>query len=135
MLTTSASYACNSNGLHRATTEVKDVGPIETTIKAKLQRALAPEYLEVVNESGKHNVPEGSESHFKVTVVADVFEGKDLVSCHREVNHVLREELGNSIHALSLRTLSPVEWRKRRQTTHETPPCLGGSKNAPPRRS
>ncbi len=103
------------------------MGPVQTTITAKLRRALSPDHLEVVNESGKHNVPPGSESHFKVTVVAREFEGKELIERHRKVNHVLADELDRAVHALSLNTLTPDEWRARKETTHETPPCLGGS--------
>lgn len=103
------------------------MGPVQTAIDAKLRRALSPEHLEVVNESGKHNVPPGSESHFKVTVVTREFEGEELIERHRKVNQVLADELSGVIHALSLNTLTPDEWRARRQTPHETPPCLGGS--------
>ena len=103
------------------------MGPIQTTIDAKLRRALNPEYLEVVNESDKHNVPPGSESHFKVTVVARGFESKALLERHREVNQVLADELDGAVHALSLSTLTPDEWRARKEAAHETPPCLGGS--------
>lgn len=41
-------------------------GPLETRIRAACVGAFAPTYLEIVNESGKHNVPRGSETHFKV---------------------------------------------------------------------
>ena len=108
---------------------MKNVGSVEAAVQAKLQRELAPEYLNVVNESDKHNVPPGSESHFKLTIVASTFENKDLVARHREINRILSEELGGAIHALSIRTLTPDEWRERGRTTHKTPPCLGGSKN------
>lgn len=40
-------------------------GPIELSIISKLTEQLTPIHLEVVNESFKHNVPEGAETHFK----------------------------------------------------------------------
>ena len=46
------------------------------TIQTKLAEAFDPEHLEVINESGSHNVPAGSESHFKVVIVANAFEGQ-----------------------------------------------------------
>ena len=49
---------------------------VQSLIENKLVAALAPRFIEVVNESGNHNVPPGSESHFKVTVVSEVFDGK-----------------------------------------------------------
>ena len=44
-------------------------------IEAKLRAAFEPFYLEVVDESYRHNVPAGSESHFKVVLVSDRFQG------------------------------------------------------------
>lgn len=62
---------------------------LETTIEA----ALNPSFLEVVDESFMHNVPEGAQSHFKVTVVSDAFEGKRLIARHREINGLAAEAL------------------------------------------
>ena len=56
---------------------------IQSIIEQKLEQAFTPEFLEVVNESYMHNVPEGSESHFKVTIVSKDFEGKMLIGRHR----------------------------------------------------
>ncbi|MEC7216897.1 MAG: BolA/IbaG family iron-sulfur metabolism protein, partial [SAR324 cluster bacterium] len=42
---------------------------IQQSIENKLQSQLKPEFLRVENESHQHNVPSGSESHFKVTIV------------------------------------------------------------------
>lgn len=46
---------------------------IREQIEAKLRAAFDPMYLEVVDESYRHNVPAGSESHFKVVLVSDRF--------------------------------------------------------------
>jgi BolA protein len=43
------------------------MGEIEQRIRNKLQTAFSPLYLEVENESYKHNVPKASETHFKVS--------------------------------------------------------------------
>ena len=61
-------------------------------------------HLEVINESGNHNVAPGSESHFKVVLVAAEFEGQRLLARHRRVNGVLADELADSVHALALHT-------------------------------
>lgn len=95
-------------------------------IESKLQ-ILQPEFLEVINESNNHNVPPGSESHFKVIVVSSVFQGKMLVARHRMVNDILAEELAHSIHALVLHTMTQEEWIKKSEKSPESPPCLGGS--------
>ena len=93
----------------------------------KMTRGLEPVHLEVVNESFKHNVPKGSESHFKVTVVSARFEGQKLLARHRMVNALLEEELAGPVHALSISAKTPSQWEKSSKT-HETPNCLGGSK-------
>ena len=43
---------------------------------AQLARTLAQE---VINESSGHNVPAGSESHFKVVVVSEAFAAQKLL--------------------------------------------------------
>ena len=40
---------------------------------------MQPSHLEVINESHMHNVPRSSETHFKVVVVAEAFEGVPLI--------------------------------------------------------
>ena len=101
---------------------------MQQTITSKLEKALSPEHLEVINESHMHNVPEGSESHFKVVIVSDDFKDKMLLARHRLVNNVLEEELKGSIHALALHTMTMEEWFDKGKAA-ESPPCEGGSKN------
>ena len=45
----------------------RNPGPVQITIEKKLKDKFEPVYIEVVNESYKHSVPKGSESHFKVS--------------------------------------------------------------------
>ena len=97
-------------------------------IESKITTALEPRYLEVINESFKHSVPPGSESHFKLVIVSDHFDGQGRVRRHQAVNRVLAAELRDNIHALSMETLTAAEWTARGGETLATPPCLGGSK-------
>ena len=99
---------------------------MQEIITEKLQ-TLSPEHLEVINESHMHNVPEGSESHFKVVIVSDIFKDKMLIARHRLVNKALEEELNGSIHALALHTMTMEEWFEKGNAP-ESPPCLGGGK-------
>ena len=99
---------------------------MQQTITARLEHALSPEHLEVINESHMHNVPEGSESHFKVVVVSDAFKDMKLLARHRMVNKALEAELGAGIHALALHTMTMEEWFDRGKAA-ESPPCKGGS--------
>ena len=101
---------------------------VESAIREKLGQ-FDPQVLEVVNESHMHNVPAGSESHFKVTVVSESFEGERLLRRHRMVNDCLRAELEGPVHALALHTLTPDEWFEKSGQVADSPQCLGGSRN------
>lgn len=98
---------------------------IETRIKAKLLAEFAPSHLAVHNESPKHNVPVGSESHFQVVLVSNQFDGQRLLQRHRAVNQLLAEELAGPVHALALHTYTETEWSDRQQAP-QSPDCLGG---------
>lgn len=104
--------------------------PVETSIRSKLTQSLAPCHLEVHNESYMHAVPPGSETHFKVVVVSEVFSGKPLIQRHRLVNDVLKEELAGSVHALSIQAKTPEQWEEN-PTVTKSPGCMGGSKHDP----
>ena len=99
----------------------------QATIEQRITDSLKPMHLEVINESDMHNVPPGSESHFKVTVVSEKFEGKMLINRHRMVNEVLAQELDGQIHALALHTMTPDEWFDVGGKSPDSPQCLGGS--------
>lgn len=92
-------------------------------IEEKLSEELDLLHLEVQNESGNHNVPDGAESHFRVVLVAEAFDGVPLVRRHRQVNHILAAEL-EVIHALALHVYTPPEWRARHGDAPMSPPCV-----------
>ena len=101
---------------------------VQEAITGKLAEALTPAHLEVLNESHMHSVPPGSESHFKVTIVSNLFQDQMLIKRHRMINKTLAQEL-NQIHALALHTLTPEEWRAREGSVADSPKCRGGGKN------
>ena len=90
--------------------------------------ALEPAYLEVANESHMHNVPPGSESHFRLVVVSDRFSGQTRVARHQTINALLADELATGVHALSMQTHTAAEWQQRDGRTFTSPDCLGGGK-------
>lgn len=58
-------------------------------------------------------VVEGADGvHFEARVVSPAFAGKLPLARHRMVYATLGEHMGNAIHALSLRTLTPEEAAK-----------------------
>jgi len=103
---------------------------MQAQLEARLRASFEPMHLEVINESHMHNVPEGSESHFKVIVVAEAFESQPRVGRHRLVNQAVARELEQGIHAFSISAMTPAEWRDRGGETTQSPPCLGGGKAA-----
>ena len=105
---------------------VGDEMSVQQIIEDKLTRVLVPDHLEVINESGNHNVPQGSESHFKVTLVAKKFENQRLLERHRIVNKILADELSRVVHALALHTYTETEWRNRNGDAPMSPPCSKG---------
>lgn len=100
---------------------------IQNKITEKLSAQFEPAFLDVENESHNHNVPAGSESHFKVVIVTDAFDGKRLIQRHRLVNSCLADELANDIHALAIHTYTQQEWSTLNEAP-QSPDCLGGSK-------
>jgi BolA protein len=97
----------------------------QTELESRLTESLAPVHLEVLNESHLHNVPKGSETHFKVASAA--FEGKSRVDRHRAVQRALGDQFRAGLHALTITAMSPDEWQAD-PTSPASPPCLGGSK-------
>ena len=80
---------------------------VSKTIKHKLQTALSPTHLEVIDESHLHAGhvgarPEG-ETHFRVVIVSSDFAGLSRIDNQRKVHRLLSEELAGPVHALSVR--------------------------------
>ena len=96
---------------------------VKASIETALTEGLAPDHLEVVNESDQHSVPPNSETHFKVVVVADEFEGVRRVARHQRVYSLLGEQLAGSVHALALHAYTLDEWRARHGEAPLSPPC------------
>lgn len=98
---------------------------IQQRMETKLRKSFAPSHMELANESSMHNVPPGSESHFRLVIVSDGFTGKSRVQRHQSVYRTLAEELDGPVHALGLQTFTVAEWDEE-QNRLDSPPCLGG---------
>jgi BolA protein len=80
-------------------------------IREKLQ-ALAPERLEIEDESARHAGHAGAQSgggHYQLLIVSPAFAGKTKVARHRLVYAALGDMMHKEIHALSIQALSPEE--------------------------
>jgi len=82
-------------------------------IKIKITDALAPSRLEITDDSARHAGHAGAsgvgESHFKVVVVSEIFEGKSRIERHMLVNEALADELRGPIHMLQIKAITPAE--------------------------
>lgn len=98
---------------------------IREQIESKLRAAFDPMFLDIVDESYRHNVPAGAESHFKVVLVSERFAGERILNRHRLVYGVLSQELEATVHALALHTYTLKEWEGLQDTLFTSPPCRG----------
>lgn len=94
----------------------------------KLSAKFTPHFLVVENESHMHSSGKGADSHFKVVIVSDKFNGMRQVARHREIYQLFAEELQNGIHALALHTYTPDEWRAMDGAFPASPNCVGVGK-------
>jgi BolA protein len=81
-------------------------------IRALVQDRLAPQQLEVLDESAAHAGHAGAAGgggHFRVRVVSDAFSGLSRLQRHRLVHEALGELFRHEIHALALTALAPDE--------------------------
>lgn len=101
---------------------------VEQTITQKLQATFSPVMLHIENESHRHSSGRGSESHFKIVLVSEQFEGIRAVSRHRSVYACLSTELENGVHALALHLYSPSEWATEGEKIPASTNCVSHGK-------
>lgn len=88
---------------------------ITTRIRDKLTAALAPERLDLEDESARHaghaamKGLAAGETHFRLTVVSARFAGLNRVQRQRLVYQTLAAELEDGVHALAITALAPGE--------------------------
>jgi BolA protein len=82
-------------------------------ITRKLTEAFAPESLEVVDESQRHEghagYRPGGETHYRIYIVSAAFKGKTRLQRHRMINETLAGELAAGVHALAIHAAAPGE--------------------------
>jgi BolA family transcriptional regulator, general stress-responsive regulator len=84
---------------------------VQHTITNKLREAFTPESLDVIDESHLHEGHAGhrpgGETHFRIYIVSDAFEGKSRIERHRMINATLATELAGPVHALAIKAQAP----------------------------
>ena len=89
-------------------------------IRSKLQQALAPERLEITDDShlhAGHAGAAGGGGHFSVTIVSSRFQGCSTLERHRLVYQALGDMMPGKIHALSIRARAPEEEKSEENQT------------------
>lgn len=84
------------------------------SIENKIRQALSPEVVEIINESHLHaghqeHFDGSGETHLRIKVVAQVFEGMSRVNRHRAINELVQDEIDQGLHAIAMETMAPSE--------------------------
>ncbi|ODQ49607.1 bola domain protein [Saitoella complicata NRRL Y-17804] len=104
----------------------RSAGPLETVLREKITAEFQPLYLSITNDSHKHahhiamkdpSYANQPETHFRVTIASEKFEGKMLPARHRMVYALFKEEMARAggIHALQLQTWNKKDLERRRE--------------------
>jgi BolA protein len=86
---------------------------MKNQIETRLRDALDAVHCEVIDESHLHAGHAGARDgggHFRATIVSAKFEGLNRIKAQRLVYSSLENWMGNEIHALSMKTLTPEAW-------------------------
>ena len=78
-------------------------------IRERLEAALNPVSLEIIDESHKHagHASAGGAGHFEVRIVSAAFDGKSPVQRHRMVFEAVGDLMQTEVHALSIQADTP----------------------------
>ncbi len=81
-------------------------------IQEKLQQALSPVHMELVDASAAHagHAQAQGAGHFYLTIVSEAFEGKTPIQRHQMVYQALSDLMESEIHALSIQAFTPDEY-------------------------
>ena len=99
---------------------------LQEIINKKILKEFCPKHLTILNESHLHGGL-SQESHFKITIVSEIFSGVTRVKRHQKVYKSLEIELSSGIHALALHLYAPDEFAAT-LIVPNSPDCRGGSR-------
>ena len=73
--------------------------------------SLNPSKIDIIDEGHLHVGHAGAKSggHFKLYIVSDMFEGKNLIERHKLIYKELDDLMKTEVHALSIKAVSPGE--------------------------
>lgn len=92
---------------------VQKTGPVATEMLTRLDSALSPTFVELIDDSERHRGHGGynaaGESHFTLHIESAAFAGKNRVERQRMIYSALGELMQARVHALSIRATAPGE--------------------------
>ena len=92
---------------------VQKMGPVATEMLARLNSALSPTSVELIDDSEQHRGHGGynpaGESHFTLQIESVAFAGKSRVERQRLVYAALGDLMKERVHALSIKANAPGE--------------------------
>lgn len=85
-----------------------------TSLREKLENALEPEKLEIINESHLHaghqeHFDGTGETHLRIRVVSSIFDKMSRIERHRTINALAATEIEAGLHALAIEAYTPEE--------------------------
>ena len=90
-----------------------DTGPVATEMLRRLNSALSPTFVDLIDDSEQHLGHGGynpaGESHFSLIIQSSAFTGKSRVERQRMVYSALGDLMESRVHALSIRATAPGE--------------------------
>jgi BolA protein len=93
--------------------DTQKTGPIATEMLARLNSALSPTNIELIDDSEQHRGHGGynpaGESHFSLSIESPAFVGRNRVERQRMIYAALGELMAERVHALSIRAIAPGE--------------------------
>jgi BolA protein len=91
----------------------QETGPVATEMLRRLNLALTPGKIELVDDSEQHRGHGGynpaGESHFTLRIESPAFAGKGRVERQRMIYAALGDLMDSRVHALSIRATAPGE--------------------------
>lgn len=93
-----------------------------TRIKELLSAGIPSGTFHFEDESSSHSRG-GDQTHLKLLVISDLFDGMNRVARQRKVQDLLKQEFSTGLHALSLRCLTVSE--AKTQGEFQSPACAG----------
>jgi BolA protein len=93
--------------------DTQKTGPVATEMLARLNSALSPTSIELIDDSEQHRGHGGynpaGESHFTLRIQSPTFAGKSRVERQRMIYAALGELMRERVHALSIQATAPEE--------------------------